>query len=155
MADSANSSESNRCLGGCGFFGHPNTKGYCSLCYSELQKKNNGDVSAEVIDSVLSGAVAEAPAVEREGEAVAATSAEAEDVEKPKKKKVQKNKGRCWECKKKVGLLGYTCKCEYVFCANHRMAEQHTCDFDFKTDGKELLANKLGEACVAEKVSKI
>lgn len=154
MADSANSSDSTRCLGGCGFFGHESTKGYCSLCYADLQKKN-GDVSAEVLDSVLqaSGSVAPSAGEQPEQDSTAAPSSAAE-VAKPAKRKVQKNKGRCWECKKRVGLLGYTCKCEYVFCSNHRMAEQHDCDFDFKTEGKELLANKL-DKCVAEKVSKI
>ena len=49
---------------------------------------------------------------------------------------------RCWTCNKKVGLLGFKCKCEYVFCGEHRLAEAHECDFDFKASGKKLLAKQ-------------
>jgi predicted nucleic acid binding AN1-type Zn finger protein len=32
------------------------------------------------------------------------------------------------ECKKKVGLLGFTCNaCSLVHCAAHRLAEDHRC----------------------------
>ena len=34
---------------------------------------------------------------------------------------------RCEVCNKKVGLLGFVCKCEHVFCEKHRLREQHSC----------------------------
>ena len=49
-------------------------------------------------------------------------------------KPVQKKKNRCWECKRKVGVLGYECKCSYIFCAKHRLSFDHNCDYDFKSD---------------------
>lgn len=85
-------------------------------------------------------------------------------------KQVQRNRGRCWTCKKKVGLTGFECQCSYVFCGKvrgdlpvkqarvvlfvlpwhawrcthdvvlvvyarpqHRYADEHACDFDYKT----------------------
>merc|ERR1739841_146894 len=60
---------------------------------------------------------------------------------KPKKKrKIQKNKQRCWECKKKLGLTGIECRCGYVFCGIPRYEDSHSCDFNFKEFGRENLS---------------
>ena len=45
--------------------------------------------------------------------AVASTSDE-------KRRPVQMNTGRCFTCRKKIGLTGFQCRCEYFFCAQHR-----------------------------------
>ncbi|KAF0708103.1 hypothetical protein AaE_013349 [Aphanomyces astaci] len=55
---------------------------------------------------------------------------------------VQKNKGRCWECKKKVGLTGIECRCGFVYCGSHRFADQHNCTYDFKTADRAELARR-------------
>jgi len=34
---------------------------------------------------------------------------------------------RCFICQKKVGVLGFACKCEGTFCEKHRLAEAHQC----------------------------
>mgnify|MGYP003894645237 FL=1 len=39
--------------------------------------------------------------------------------------------GKCWDCKKKVGLVKLPCKCGYVYCPKHRHAEAHSCAFDY------------------------
>lgn len=52
----------------------------------------------------------------------------------------QMNTSRCWTCNKKVGLLGFQCKCEYFFCSGHRASDKHECAFDFKAMGKQQLA---------------
>ena len=38
--------------------------------------------------------------------------------------KTQRNRGRCWSCKKKVGLTGFECRCGFVYCGVHRYADQ-------------------------------
>ena len=48
-------------------------------------------------------------------------------------------KGHCRVCRKKVGLLAFTCRCEGEFCAAHRPPEEHSCTFDFKAEGKAKL----------------
>ena len=63
---------------------------------------------------------------------------EAPQEEEPPKK-VQANTSRCWTCNRKIGLLGFQCKCEYYFCAEHRYSDRHECAFDFKAQGKQLL----------------
>lgn len=67
---------------------------------------------------------------------------------------VQTNHNRCWCCNKKVGLLGFKCRCSYTFCASHRQPEEHTCTFDFKAMGRDLL-EKNNPSVVAAKVDKI
>lgn len=51
-----------------------------------------------------------------------------------------KKKNRCSVCKKKVGLLGFECKCGRLLCASHRTAEEHSCEHDYRTEGKKRLA---------------
>lgn len=48
-----------------------------------------------------------------ESAAVASSSAE-------RRRPVQLNTGRCFTCRKKIGLTGFQCRCEYFFCAQHR-----------------------------------
>ncbi|XP_070545328.1 AN1-type zinc finger protein 4-like [Ptychodera flava] len=53
------------------------------------------------------------------------------------KKKTTK---RCFLCGKKTGLAtSYTCRCGNNFCASHRYAESHNCDYDYKAAGRKLL----------------
>ena len=34
---------------------------------------------------------------------------------------------RCTKCKKKVGILPFTCVCEAVYCVQCRLPEAHAC----------------------------
>ena len=34
---------------------------------------------------------------------------------------------RCAICQKKVGILGFECKCQGTFCEKHRLIEAHQC----------------------------
>lgn len=52
-------------------------------------------------------------------------------------KKEQSDKKKCFECNKKVGLLGLECRCGYTFCTTHRLPEDHRCDFDHIGYSKE------------------
>lgn len=63
--------------------------------------------------------------------------------------------GRCFECRKKVGLAtGFKCRCEYVFCAAHRLPEGHACGFDHRGTGKAALA-AANPVVKADKLAKI
>lgn len=75
-------------------------------------------------------------------------------VKKTKSVKVKKN--RCIICNKKVGLLGFECKCSpnMKFCSEHRLPENHDCTFDHKSEGLGFLADKLIKV-TSEKVIKI
>lgn len=66
----------------------------------------------------------------------------------------KKKKARCFECRKKTGMLGITCRCGQIFCTAHAQAELHQCPFDYKTHGKGLIA-KANEAVIADKLERL
>ena len=70
--------------------------------------------------------------------------------------KCEKKKNRCHVCRKKVGMLGFKCKCsdKHLFCSIHRLPESHECVFDHHGEEKEMLAKKLVKV-VAEKMQRI
>jgi len=65
-----------------------------------------------------------------------------------------KRKNRCSVCRKKVGLPGFICRCNGLFCGIHRYSDKHNCTFDYKADAREQIA-KQNPVIVGEKVRKI
>lgn len=65
-------------------------------------------------------------------------------VDVGKEKKVKKKKNVCQHkgCKKKLTLMSYACQCEKKFCSEHRLPEDHACTFDYKSQGKAMIAKK-------------
>ena len=53
------------------------------------------------------------------------------------------NKSRCECCRKKLGLVTFQCKCGGVYCSEHRMSENHTCQYDYQAEYKKLLSTNL------------
>ena len=51
----------------------------------------------------------------------------------PTQQNQSKPKNRCHTCNKKVGLLGFECKCGGNYCSLHRFNNDHNCTFDFKS----------------------
>ena len=69
---------------------------------------------------------------------------------------VQTDESKCWDCKKYVGLLGFSCSCGFKYCALHRYPESHKCSFDHKGSRKHKLESELlGGICNSSKVSKL
>ena len=58
---------------------------------------------------------------------------------KPEKKK----KIRCGVCNKKLGLLGFECKCGKMFCSTHLIAETHECTFNYTQEQCKRLQKSL------------
>ncbi|GAA0151971.1 hypothetical protein Leryth_006216 [Lithospermum erythrorhizon] len=48
----------------------------------------------------------------------------------------------CSGCKKKLGLMGFRCRCGEMFCPEHRYSDRHDCGFDYKAAGKEAIARE-------------
>lgn len=62
---------------------------------------------------------------------------------------------RCAQCNKKLGVIMIMkCHCEKIFCAQHRYAETHNCSYNFKLEGKEILARENPQV-IASKLPKI
>lgn len=47
---------------------------------------------------------------------------------------------RCFSCKKRVGLTGVKCRCGNTFCYLHRYSDEHNCPYDYKTAGRDVIA---------------
>lgn len=59
---------------------------------------------------------------------------------------------RCNKCSRKTGLLGFTCRCGLLFCAQHRHPGDHSCSFDYRALAQDHLA-KANQRVVAAKLT--
>ncbi|KAK2953516.1 putative AN1-type zinc finger protein 5 [Blattamonas nauphoetae] len=132
-----------RCVAGCGFFGSENTSGMCSKCYREEMCRQNKSITPPTIQhpttQLQSGAVS--PSSIQPNKSIEATpqgtnlSPESEANVPIQPETVKQNEGpkRCASCNKKVGVMGFECKCGNFYCTSHRLPESHKCSFDWKT----------------------
>ncbi|CDW79954.1 zinc finger protein a20 domain-containing [Stylonychia lemnae] len=115
------------CSGCHQFYGTAATNFMCSVCF----KKAGGILSQTQ--------------PQKKEEVQPQTFAQQNDPSKEEQKAPERpiqDKTRCWSCKKKVGLTGVQCRCEYTFCSKHRYPEEHSCDFDFNNFYKKKLENE-------------
>lgn len=89
-------------------------------------------ISAHSIRGRLSGS--------KEGRLLTSPAHRLPPVTKPAISSKKKASKRCFTCNKKTGLAtSYACRCSHNFCASHRYAEAHNCEYDYKTEGRKLL----------------
>lgn len=110
------------------FFGSEITKGYCSVCFKQVGGKQDIQMDLEKKEEIRSN-----PTEEKKED----TKTDIQNT-----KPVQIAKDQCWKCQKKVGYLGFTCRCKYVFCGAHRHFTEHNCDFDYKGMERERLVKE-------------
>lgn len=134
------------------YYGSEERQGMCSVCFKEF--KNNPAATTEssqpsqktndaASNEISVNSINSIPQVEDvKMEEVKSVPVVSEPV-----KPVQTNPHACWICNKKVGYLGFKCKCEYIFCGTHRHFSDHNCEFDYKSYDREKLKSKnnLGE----------
>ena len=60
---------------------------------------------------------------------------ESKDTLQPSKAK----KKKCGHCKKKLGLIYFTCKCGKILCQTHLNAHSHNCSYDYALEKKNKL----------------
>ncbi len=62
---------------------------------------------------------------------------------------------RCEQCKKRLGVMEYKCKCGKLFCISHLHAEEHNCNFNYKEEGQALLRKQNDVGPLSSKIEKI
>ena len=64
-------------------------------------------------------------------------------------------KVKCEVCKVNLSIVAYSCKCEKKFCINHLPASEHTCTYNYRTDGRDQLRKQLDTSGLSVKLEKI
>lgn len=68
--------------------------------------------------------------------------------------KKESKRNKCFECLKRLSITAIKCKCNNIYCHEHRHAEKHLCTFDYKNYQKNILQKDLAKI-TNEKVLKI
>jgi len=165
------------CKGNCGFYGLPDQRGFCSVCFKkEMQKESkNADApvatrdmsdspTAPMTDAMenlmkpdelkLEPTTPTTPESSPKPKREMASSLVDEDDDEKKSPPAKKQKKKCGICKKKLGLTGFECRCGHFYCGIHRYSDQHNCPFDYKTDGRKQIA-AANPAVRGDKIQKL
>ncbi|KVH90830.1 zinc finger A20 and AN1 domain-containing stress-associated protein 5-like [Cynara cardunculus var. scolymus] len=94
--------------------------------------------SVVVVDSRSSTAISPKRPDLHQKPRLAAVESPEEESNRFKRREVN----RCSGCRRKVGLMGFRCRCGEMFCSDHRYSDRHDCSYDYKAAGREAIARE-------------
>ncbi|OWM70481.1 zinc finger A20 and AN1 domain-containing stress-associated protein 1-like [Punica granatum] len=165
------------CARGCGLYGLPDQHGLCCNCYNDflwekiaksLARLPDSSLVATSVDdltahmgklfvsdsSVIATSVNDLTAcmrklsVSRIERSTATDSHPYDNNAASKCKRQKRTKNKCRTCSKRLGLLGFQCRCGDLFCGRHRYPEEHACKVDLKTSARKLLAKQIFQSAI-------
>lgn len=164
------------CRSGCGFYGNPSQNGLCSVCYKNSFKIKRQPLSASISQQQTQSfnpPVLKPPKVtrlqqphikeirdnklipEQSGTGEEAGTSNTNDPDGPDGHKDSiKGKRRCGVCRKKLGLIGFDCRCTGLFCGLHKYSDTHNCTFDYRAHGAQAI-RRNNPTVAGEKIPKI
>lgn len=129
------------CISDCGFYGDFLTNDMCSVCYKKtLQPIDTTSIDDESMNCSTSS-IRDSDSEDDDSDIrVEATDSDirVEATDSDIRVKAT-DSDKCHVCKKRIGLLGFTCKCSGRYCALHRSSFDHQCTYDHAKEAKRLL----------------
>ncbi|PHT71111.1 Zinc finger A20 and AN1 domain-containing stress-associated protein 8 [Capsicum annuum] len=141
------------CINDCDFLGSTATMNMCSKCQKDmilLKQEHAKLAAASSKDVVCRSSSSDDSELSLVGAAVASSNL-ASQISQVKSKEGLK---KCTTCRKRVGLMGFSCKCGDLFCAVHHYSDKHNCPFDYRNAGQKAIA-KANPIIREEKLNKI
>ncbi|KAI9297627.1 hypothetical protein K502DRAFT_287725 [Neoconidiobolus thromboides FSU 785] len=127
------------CINNCGFYSNPLFNNMCSRCYKKSRKEGTPEWGQGTKRNL------ETENENKKSELVEDKNEKEFSGGKQLSKPQQIVKNKCYLCRSKLSPLKQVtnkCKCNYIFCDNHRLPENHDCSVDFKKTEREIIKER-------------
>lgn len=59
------------------------------------------------------------------------------------------------DCKKRLDLTAFPCRCKKTFCSQHRCSSDHSCTYDYRAETKDILLKTMSTAITGDKLTRV